>query len=123
MRKGETYGQSLRRWREEAGISLRAFAAMVNRTPTYISKIERDELPPPAEEVIREMARILRRDADDMITLAGKIPSDLPEIIREQPREMALMLRTARRLTKAQIKEITESIAGMAKQNEKKKGN
>lgn len=92
---------------------------MVKRTPTYISKIERDELPPPAEEIIREMARILKQDMDDMITLAGKIPSDLPDIIRRQPKEMALMLRTAKRLTPEQLEQITQSIADMAN---KKKG-
>lgn len=122
MHKGATFGQSLRRWREDADISLRAFAGMVDRTPTYISKIERDELAPPAEEVIQHMARILGRDSDDMIALAGKIPSDLPEIIRKQPREMALMLRTAKRLTKDQMDEITKSIAGMVSRNEKKNG-
>lgn len=115
MGKKETFGRMLRRLREEAGISLRAFAVMVDRTPTYISKIEREELDPPAEEVIIQMARILKQDADEMIALAGRIPSDLPDIILKQPKEMTLMLRTAKRLTPEQLQEITASIAGMAK--------
>jgi transcriptional regulator with XRE-family HTH domain len=113
MTKGETFGQTLRRLREDAEISLRAFAKMVDRTPTYISKIERGELAPPAEEVIEKMARILKQNLDDMITLAGRIPSDLPDIIRKNPKEMAFMLRTAKKLTPAQLEEITNSIAGM----------
>jgi transcriptional regulator with XRE-family HTH domain len=117
MQQDETFGKTLRRLREEAEISLRTFAKMVDRTPTYISKIERDELDPPAESVVKEMARILRQDEDAMISLAGRIPSDLPEIIRQQPREMALMLRTAKRLTPDQLDEINKSIAGMAKNN------
>jgi transcriptional regulator with XRE-family HTH domain len=117
MYKQETFGQTLRRLREEAQISLRTFAKMVDRTPTYISKIERDELDPPAETVVKEMARILKQNENDMIALAGRIPSDLPEIIRQQPREMALMLRTANRLTPDQLDEINKSIAGMAKKN------
>jgi hypothetical protein len=113
MSNNESFGQMLRRLREGAGISLRSFSKMVDRTPTYISKIERGELLPPAEEVIREMARILRQDAEEMMALAGRIPADLPEIIREHPREMALMLRTARRLTPEQLGEITQSMTRM----------
>jgi transcriptional regulator with XRE-family HTH domain len=120
MNKTETFGQTLRRLRESAGISLRAFAKMVERTPTYISKIERDDLLPPAEEVIKEMARILRQDFDDMLSLAGRIPPDLPEIILKQPKEMALMLRTAKRLTPEQLNEITDSIADMMQKNKEK---
>lgn len=115
MKKAETFGQTLRRLREDAQISLRSFAKMVERTPTYISKIERDELAPPAEDVIKEIARILKQDEDDMIALAGRVPSDLPEIIKGQPKEMALMLRSAKKLTPAQLQEINQSIARMAK--------
>jgi transcriptional regulator with XRE-family HTH domain len=117
MGNNETFGQTLRRLREQAGISLRGFAKMVDRTPTYISKIERDELAPPAEEVVKKIAQLLKQNADDMIVLAGRIPSDLPDIIRQQPREMALMLRTAKRLTPSQLEEINNSIAGMVKKN------
>lgn len=106
----ETFGQTLRRLREEAGISLRSFAKMVERTPTYISKIERDEFDPPAEEVIREMARILKQDADDMISLAGRIPSDLPELIKQQPKEIAVFLRTAKRLSTEEWQEVNAAL-------------
>lgn len=110
MKKQETFGQTLRRLREDTGVSLRSFAKMVDRTPTYISKIERDELAPPAEDVIREMARILEQDADDMITLAGRIPSDLPAIIKQHPKEMAMLLRTADRFTPEQLEEVTKAL-------------
>ena len=83
--------------------------------PTYISKIERDELAPPAEDVIKDIARILKQDEDSMITLAGRVPSDLPEIIKSHPKEMALMLRSAKRLTPSQLQEINQSIASMTK--------
>lgn len=115
MKKTATFGQTLRQLREETGISLRSFAKMVDRTPTYISKIERDELAPPAEDVIKDMARILKQDVDDMIALAGRVPSDLPEIIKRQPKEMALMLRSAKKLSASQLQEITETIANMTK--------
>lgn len=120
MNTQENFGEMIRRLREEAKISLRSFAAMVEKTPTYISKIERNELNPPAEPVIKEMARILRQNEDALITLAGKIPSDLPDIIKQKPREMALMLRTATRLTSEQLQEITDHIANLSEKNEGK---
>lgn len=110
-----TFGQTLRRLREETGMSLRSFSKMLDRTPTYISKIERDEMPPPAEEVIREMARILKQDADAMLTLANKIPSDLPELIKQQPRELAVFLRTAKRLTPEEWQEVTKALTKIKK--------
>ena len=73
-RKQGTYGSATRARREELEIGLRVFAKMLGVSPTYISKVERDELPPPA----------------------GKVSSDLAEIIRERPTTMASILRTAR---------------------------
>lgn len=118
----ETFGQWLRRTREGEGITLRKFAEMVERTPTYISKIERGELDPPAEEVLRDVARILKQDVDDVISRAGRVPSDLPEIIKRQPHEMALMLRTAKRMSPEQLTKLLESMQAMtAKTGGKKK--
>lgn len=121
MKKQETFGQTLRRLREDTGVSLRSFAKMVDRTPTYISKIERDELAPPAEDVIREMARILEQNADDMITLAGRIPSDLPEIIKQEPKRMAHMLRTAKRFTPEMMDELAKAMSRIENKNKKNK--
>jgi transcriptional regulator with XRE-family HTH domain len=65
-------------------------------SPTYVSKVERDELPPPAESRVKATAALLGIDADELLALAGKVSSDLAEIIRERPVTMASILRTAR---------------------------
>jgi HTH-type transcriptional regulator, competence development regulator len=104
------FGERIRLLRTECNITLRKFAEMIDVTPTYVSKIERGEAHPPAEAVIKRMAQVLKTDADDLITLAGKIPSDLPAIIRQQPKEMAIMLRTAHTLSPEQLKEVLHSI-------------
>ena len=90
------FGAIIRGLREDRQIGLRQFARMLGMSATYLSKIEREELPPPAEERVKEIARLLERDPDELLALAGKVASDLNEIIRTQPREMALLLRTAR---------------------------
>lgn len=115
----KTFGQTLRHLRQETGVSLRSLAKMVDRTPTYISKIERDELAPPAEGVIRDIARILKQDADDMLALAGRIPADLMEIIRQRPKEMTSLLRRVRHFSPEQLEEVIK-VMNRIRNNKKK---
>jgi transcriptional regulator with XRE-family HTH domain len=46
----EKFGEFVRRERETKEIGLREMAKMIGVSPTYLSKIERDEFPPPAED-------------------------------------------------------------------------
>lgn len=104
----ERFGARVRRLREEKEIGLRPFARMIGFSATYLSKIERDELPPPAEERIKEIARLLGQDADELLALAGKVASDVREIITEQPQAMASFLRTARGLGPEEIRKLED---------------
>ena len=74
-------------------------AKKIGVSPTYLSKVERDEFPPPAEDKVRKITAVLGLDADELLALAGRVASDLTEIIRERPREMADFLRAAKGLT------------------------
>jgi HTH-type transcriptional regulator, competence development regulator len=94
----EGFGARVRRLREAREIGLRPFARMIGVSATYLSKIERDELPPPAEARVKEIARLLDQDPDELLALAGRVASDVSDIIKAQPREMASFLRTARGL-------------------------
>ena len=105
---GERFGARVRRLREERGIGLRPLARMIAVSATYLSKIERDELPPPAEERVKEIARLLDQDPDELLALAGRVASDLGAIIRERPREMASFLRTVRGLGPEEIRRLEE---------------
>src|SRR3954447_13108859 len=95
----EKFGEFVRRGREAKEIGLREMAKMIGVSPTYLSKVERDEFPPPAEDKVKAVAKTLGRDVDELLALAGRVASDLSEIIRQQPREMAALLRTANGLT------------------------
>ncbi len=108
--KQETYGSATRARREELEIGLRAFAKKLGVSPTYISKVERDELPPPAESRVKETAVLLGFDPDSLLALAGKVSSDLAEIIRERPTTMASILRTARNVPDDELKAIEKRL-------------
>jgi transcriptional regulator with XRE-family HTH domain len=94
----ERFGAFIRRKREavEPKLGLREMARKIEVSPTYLSKVERDEFPPPAEDKVKAIARILGCDADDLLGRAGRVSSDLSKIIKERPREMATFLRAAK---------------------------
>jgi transcriptional regulator with XRE-family HTH domain len=69
---------------------------MIDVSPAYLSRIERELLHPPSEEKILAIAGALDQNPDELLALAGRVASDLPEIIRRRPREIAKLLRTSR---------------------------
>jgi HTH-type transcriptional regulator, competence development regulator len=52
---GKKFGALVRREREAREIGLREMAKMIGVSPTYLSKVERDEFPPPAEDRVKEI--------------------------------------------------------------------
>jgi len=107
------FGATVRALREQRQISLRKFADKVGISPTYLSKVERDEFPPPGEETIKQIAEALGQDPDELLALAGKVSSDLPAIIQQRPREMASFLRTAGELTPEELGRLTKYVERM----------
>jgi HTH-type transcriptional regulator, competence development regulator len=105
---GQGFGATIRGLREEKRIGLRQFARTIGVSATYLSKIERGEMPPPAEDRVKEIARRLDQDPDELLALAGKVASDLNEIIRSQPRGMASFLRTASGLSGQELERLTK---------------
>ena len=93
----------LRELRRAARLSQRALAERVGVDFTYLSKIENGRVEPPSEGVLlriaKELASKLEKDetalADELITLAGKIPSDLAETLSRNP-EVVRLLRSVR---------------------------
>jgi transcriptional regulator with XRE-family HTH domain len=95
----EKFGAFIRRERETREIGLREMAKMIGVSPTYLSKVERDEFPPPAEGKVKAIAQIIECDADDLLARAGRVSSDISDIIKRHPVELAALLRTTKGLT------------------------
>lgn len=108
-----SFGDQVRSLREVKGIGLRRFAERVGMSATYLSKIERGEFLPPSQAKVRAIAVALGQDVDEFLALAGRLPPDLPGIIRKQPREMAAFLRTAQGLPSSRIRQLTDQAASM----------
>lgn len=93
-----TFGQYIRNTREglrdqDRSFSLRQVAMRIKVEPAYLSKIERDRVPPPSEDTVRRLALELHIDPDLLLAMAGKVSSDLKHIILGRPQLFADMLR------------------------------
>ena len=106
------FGAFIRREREalDPKVGLREMAKKILVSPTYLSKVERDEFPPPAEDKVIAIAEILDLDVDELLALAGRVSSDLTQIIRERPREMASFLRGTRSMSEDEMAKLFKSM-------------
>jgi len=104
-----SFGATVRRERERQEIGLRQAAKAIGVSPTYLSMVERDEFQPPAEDKVRAIAKLLGLDEDELLALAGKVSSDLTDIIKKNPREMASFLRSMKGMNP---KQVSQRLAG-----------
>lgn len=122
MSGSKEFGKRIRELREarkknDPAFSLRRFAQAVGISATFLSKVETGTTPPPKAENIKKMAELLEADPDELLALAGKVDSDLSEIIRGQPKAMADFLRTvqAKGLTSEDIRRLAKNLKNKGK--------
>jgi transcriptional regulator with XRE-family HTH domain len=106
----KSFGQVLRETRIARKISLRKFAELVGISPTYLSQVEQDNVMPPTADRVKRMADLLGENSDEWIALAGRVPEDVPGIIRQQPTEMPQLLREVSGMTADQLRQLREQI-------------
>lgn len=92
------FGRFVRKRREalradNAAYSVRQLAARIGVEPSYLSKVERGDEPPPSEARIVAIARELKEDPDVLMALAGKVSTELQEIIRLRPQLFGELIR------------------------------
>ena len=97
------FGDYIRRRREalrakDAAFSVRQVAQRIGVEPSFLSKVERGEVPPPSEEKIIALAGELEEDPDVLLALAGKVSSDLKRAIMKRPELFAALIREMKRL-------------------------
>ncbi len=99
MPKG--FGDFVRKCREalrerDERYSVRQVAQRIRVEPSFLSKVERGEAPPPSEAKIVALARELGQDPDVLLALAGKVSSDLQDAIRRRPEVFGSLIRELR---------------------------
>ena len=97
------FGRFLRKKREKLretnpAFSIRQVAERTGLEPSYLSKIERGLEAPPSEDRIRALADDLQEDHDILLALAGKVSTDLQEIIKRRPALFGELIREMKRM-------------------------
>ena len=110
-----TFGIYIREHREalkakNRRFSVRQVAQRIGVEPAYLSKIEREDVAPPSEAKIRALAEELDEDADMLLAMAGKVSSDLQEIIRKRPQLFADLIRQLKTLPNHAILRIARDV-------------
>jgi transcriptional regulator with XRE-family HTH domain len=91
----DTFGKILRRFRVQSGIGLRELARLIDKSPGYLSDVEQDNVPPPSEAVIVNIAAALNIDKNQLLIAAHKMDPELSDYIAEEP-QAADFLRMAK---------------------------
>lgn len=91
----DTFGKLLRSFRLKAGLGLRELARLIDKSPGYLSDVELDNVPPPSEETIVQIANALNVDKKSLLSSAKKVDPELSEYVAEQP-QAADFLRMAK---------------------------
>ena len=89
------YTRNLREQRRAVNrrYSIRQTAHRIGVEPAYLSKVERGDVSPPSEQMIRRLAADLGEDVDLLLALAGKVAQDIREIIMARPILFAELVR------------------------------
>jgi HTH-type transcriptional regulator, competence development regulator len=92
------FGEYIRKQRETLKVedprfSMRQLAARIGVEPSYLSKVERGEQPPPSEQKVIALAAEMGEDADVLLAMAGKVSSDLLAVIRRRPHLFSQLIR------------------------------
>ena len=93
----QRFSQLIRQARKEKGYSQRELAQLVGLDFTYLSKLENNRANyPPKEEVIRDLAKHLGLEEEELIYLAGRIPQQEEDLLKKHYKTMPTLFRRMR---------------------------
>ena len=95
MNRFGTHIRSLREVlsKDSKEFSVRKVAMRIGVEPAFLSKVEREVVPPPSEAKIIALAEVLGTDQDVLLAMAGKVSSDLLKVIKDRPVLFAELIR------------------------------
>ena len=95
---------------EDPFYSVRRVAERVGIEPSYLSKVERDIGSPPGEDTLVRLAADLDLDSDVLLALAGKVSSDLRDVIRRRPQLFGQLIRELKNMPDAAVLRLVREV-------------
>ena len=111
----EKFGWFVRQRREAKEISLRQMAKGIGVSPAYLSQVERGQCAPPTEDKVTAIAKILDLDVHNLLAVAGKVSSDVTQIIKDYPPFAEVLLGTRGLSDDQKTESLKEFAAAMKK--------
>ena len=112
-----THLRNLRRSKKRVGkgvgndaFSLRGTAEIVGVTPGYLSSLENGGTETISEETLLALAKHLGEDSDVLFLMAGKVSSEMMQIIGKRPELFSSLIRQLKDVPDAEIKEIIREV-------------
>lgn len=100
---GASFGKTVQELRRASTLTQRDVAQKVGIDFTYLSKLENDRGEAPGEETIRKLANLLKGDVEELLALAGKIPSELRSMAQSD-QQFAVFLRRLPQLSEEELR-------------------
>lgn len=92
-----TFGKLIRQARKDCKYSQRELAKLLKIDFTYLSKLENNRADyAPKEEVIRGLAKHLKLNEEELIFLAGRIPQQEEDLLKQHYKDMPALFRRMR---------------------------
>ena len=110
-------GDRIRELREAHPVyrSLRHFADALKKSPSWVSKVERN-VEVPGDATLLEIARLLNANEDELLQLARRIHPDLRDQIAERYQNLSGLLRKVSTMTPEQIARMNEQADAITKE-------
>lgn len=91
------FGNLIRQARKDCKYSQRELAKLLKIDFTYLSKLENNRADyAPKEEVIRGLAKHLNLNEEELIFLAGRIPQQEEDLLKQHYKELPALFRRMR---------------------------
>ncbi|MCC0176339.1 helix-turn-helix transcriptional regulator [Waterburya agarophytonicola K14] len=91
------FGKLIRQARKDRKFSQRELAKLLKIDFTYLSKLENNRADyAPKEEVIRGLAKHLKLNEEELIFLAGRIPHQEEDLLKQHYKDMPALFRRMR---------------------------
>ena len=78
-------GHEVRRLRQDLGLRQRDLAVRISVTSGFLSQLENGLCSPPSDAKLQLLADVLEVDLDHLCSLAGRIPSDVTDLLKTYP--------------------------------------
>lgn len=105
-----TLGKKIKELRIKANLSLRELGRIAKLDFTYLSKIENDKTDDrkPSEDLIKRLAKALKTDEIELLSLANRIPEETEKKITSKSRNLKFFRDFGNKLNKLDDKDWKE---------------